>query len=309
MHEPVLLEEVLRFAPANPQLLVDCTLGLGGHAQALLQCFPQAQLFGSDRDSAALAHAAERLSAHRERILLRPLRFSELPHHLMAASVDYLLADLGISSWQIAQAERGFSFSREGPLDMRMNPNQGRSAETLLNTLPVAELERLLREFGEETFARRIAQAIGRRRAEAPLRSTVELAKIVQKAIPVRSQRHGLHPATRTFQALRIAVNDELGQLETLLTQAPDLLRPGGRIAVIAFHSLEDRLVKSRFLRWEKPCVCPPDFPLCACGERPKGHALLPRLTRPTLVELQRNPRSRSARLRVFVWQPEVLSA
>ena len=300
-HEPVLCAEVLDCAPPQPRLLVDATLGGGGHALALLERFPRAELFGCDRDPEAVAAARARLEPASGRVLIKQARFSELPHHLLAASVNYLLADLGVSSHQLDTGPRGFSFTQDGPLDMRMDPGAaGPTAATLVNTLRPPALLDVLRRFGEERFAPRIVQAIAAARAEQPIETTGRLARIVAQAVPAKFQRRGFHPATRVFQALRIAVNDELGELERLLDGALPLLAPGGRLAIIAFHSLEDRLVKDRFRDWEQPCTCPPNMPACVCGKVPLGRRVTRKPITASEAEAARNPRSRSARLRVF---------
>ncbi len=299
-HEPVLLAEVLDFVPPQARLLVDATVGGGGHAEALLRRCPAAELFACDRDPDAVEATRARLAADAQRVLVKQIAFSELPHHLLAGSVDFLLADLGVSSYQLETGPRGFSFTQDGPLDMRMDPAAGEPAAVLVNTARPEVLLDLLRRYGEERFAPRIVQSIVQARADAPIATTAVLARLVAQAVPAKFQRRGFHPATRVFQALRIAVNDELGELERLLDVAPELLAPGGRLAVIGFHSLEDRLVKDRFREWEQPCTCPPSMPACVCGKVPLGR----RLTRKPLVasgaEAARNPRSRSAKLRVF---------
>jgi 16S rRNA (cytosine1402-N4)-methyltransferase len=300
-HIPVLVEEVLALAPESPRLMVDCTLGAGGHAEALLRRFPQAELFGCDRDPAAVEAAQQRLAPFGKWVLVRQAAFSELGHHLLVASADFLLADLGVSSPQLEAGARGFSFSAEGPLDMRMDPGPGgRTAADLVNRERPEELRRILQTFGEERFAPRIVKAIEAARAARPIETTTELARIVAAAVPARFHRKGHHPATKTFQALRIAVNDELGELERLLDMALELLRPGGRIAVIAFHSLEDRLVKERFRSWESPCTCPPSLPVCICGKVSLGRRLQRKPIIASPGEQDRNPRSRSAKLRAF---------
>ena len=298
-HLPVLVEAVRGFVPPLATLLADVTLGGGGHAAALLGQAPRARLFGSDRDSSAVSAAGDALHAFASRMRLKQLAFSQIHTQLPVASVDFLLADLGVSSPQLERAERGFSFVREGPLDMRMNPEGGgRTAGELLNTEPEPKLQALLFQYGQERFAKRIVKAILAARQSAPLRSTLQLAELVAAAVP--AGRHRLHPATRTFQALRIAVNDELGELEQLLAQALPLLKPGGRMAVISFHSLEDRLVKTAFTRWEKPCACPPKLPVCICKKNPEGRRLTGKPVVASPAETAHNPRSRSAKLRVF---------
>jgi 16S rRNA (cytosine1402-N4)-methyltransferase len=299
-HEPVLLNEVLSFAPASTRLIVDATAGRGGHANALLERFPAAELLALDRDPSAVAAVKNALAPFGARALVKQLPFSALPHYVLAGSVDYLLADLGMSSPQLEEAERGFSFTRDGPLDMRMDPAAGPTAAELVNRLRQEELLQLLRDYGEEPFAPRIVKAIVAARQRAPITRTGELARIVADAVPIKFHRRGYHPATQVFQALRIAVNDELGELERLLAALPDLLAPGGRAAIISFHSLEDRRVKEAFRAWENPCLCPPELPRCVCGKQPLGTRITRRAVRAGQEEQARNPRSRSAKLRVF---------
>ena len=307
-HEPVLVDEVLSFVPPEPGLLVDCTVGGGGHAEALLREFPGARLFGCDRDAEAVAAAGSRLTPFAERILLRQMPFSELGGHLLAESVDFMLADLGASSPQFDRGERGFSFTHDGPLDMRMDVSgNAPTAAMLVNTLSREALTDLLRRHGEERFARRIALAIEEARKDAPLERTEQLAELIAAAVPsgrgrrnFRKQKKTLHPATRTFQALRIEVNEEMDQLSRLLDLTLNLLKPGGRLAVISFHSLEDRPVKSRFNSWESPCQCPPSMPYCICGKQSLGRRVTRKPVVPGEAEAAANPRARSAKLRVF---------
>lgn len=300
-HLPVLVEQVLALAPAGAALLADLTVGGGGHAAALLEKFPRAELFACDRDPEAVTAAAGALARFGPRVLVKQLPFSEAHTHLLVESVDFLLADLGVSSPQLDTARRGFSFTQDGPLDMRMDPLCGAlTAAELVNTAAERRLRDILFRYGEERFAGRIVKAILAARERAPLASTAELAALVAGAVPARHHRKGHHPATRTFQALRIAVNDELGELERLLEHALPLLRPGGRVAVISFHSLEDRLVKTAFVRWEKPCQCPPSLPVCVCGKEPAGRRLTRKPVTADGAEAAANPRSRGAKLRAF---------
>ncbi|MBI4082811.1 MAG: 16S rRNA (cytosine(1402)-N(4))-methyltransferase RsmH [Candidatus Lambdaproteobacteria bacterium] len=301
VHAPVLLEEVLAFVPADARMAVDATLGGGGHAEALLRRFPAVELFGCDRDPEAVEAARARLEPFAGRVLVRRLRFSELPHHVLAESVDFLLADLGVSSPQLDRPERGFSFSQEGALDMRMDASRpGQSAADLVNRASGERLRALFERLGEEPFAARMAEAIVEARRRAPIASTTQLAALLAAVVPARARRRGFHPATRAFQALRMAVNDEPAELERLLDGAPGLLRAGGRLAVISFHSLEDRPVKLRFRTWEAPCECPPELPRCICGKQPLGRRVTRRPVTAGAEEAARNPRSRSAKLRVF---------
>jgi 16S rRNA (cytosine1402-N4)-methyltransferase len=297
-HVPVLYDEVLAWLQPRPVgYYVDATVGAGGHAKGiLLASDPDGRLLGLDADPDALQHASKILEPFGDRVCLRVANFRQLEEvagALGIREVDGILMDLGLSSRQLDDAERGFSFTQDGPLDMRMDPTQGQSAADLVNTLSEAELSDILWQYGEERYARRIARAIA---AERPLVATGQLADLVARTV---GRREKIHPATRTFQALRIAVNDELAALRQALPQARDLLRPGGRLAVIAFHSLEDRLVKQFYRQESKDCVCPPDLPVCVCQHRATLGVLTPKPIRPSAGEIARNPRSRSARLRV----------
>jgi len=310
-HIPVLTQEVVDFAPESTQTILDCTLGGGGHSRCLLENFPDAKLYGIDRDSLAVKAAAERLKTYEKQTKLGQASFSELPEFFAECGepeFDYILADLGLSSEQLASAERGFSFLREGPLDMRMDPDRQQiTAAHLVNNSSEQELLKILRNFGEERFARKIVGKILEFRGKNPLKTTKELAQIVSSVIPRRLQKQGFNPATLTFQALRIAVNNELQELEVLLKQIPSLLKNDGRVAIISFHSLEDRIVKHQFRKWENPCVCPTDLPYCICGEKPRGRVLTRRPVNATKKEVADNTRSRSAHLRVFSFEKTVL--
>ncbi len=304
-HQPVLVDPFLALGfPDQGTIFVDGTFGLGGHTRALLNRFPRLErVIGLDRDGEILEWA-RREWASDQRVVLVHERFSRLPAVLAGMgipAVDGILLDLGVSSWQLEEPGRGFSFSRPGPLDMRMDRRAGgASASDLVNTLPEEELARLFTELGEERFARRIAQAIARRRASAAITTTADLAALVEGAIPARARATSpIHPATRVFQALRIAVNDELAELEQALAAAIDLLRPDGRLAVISFHSLEDRRVKHAMALAARDCLCPPGFPVCTCGHRPTVELLTRKPVGPTPAEQAANPRSRSAKMRV----------
>ena len=298
-HQPVLTDRVVELlAPAGPGLLVDATVGLGGHAEALLRAEPEFQLVGLDRDPQALARAGERLQPFSDRVQLVEETFDRLPlvlRRLGLGAPVAVLADIGCSSLQLDSAERGFSFASDGPLDMRMG-GTGPTAADLLERAEWEELVRILRDFGEERRARAIARAIVRRREQDPLRTTAQLSRLVQDVMGGRERR--IHPATRTFQALRIAVNDELGQLERFLEPAIRSLKTGGRIVVISFHSLEDRIVKHTLRRLAGRCTCPPDFPVCHCNPQRVVEVLTSSPVRPDEEEIDRNPRARSARLR-----------
>ena len=303
-HISVLADQVVDFAPQASQSILDCTLGGGGHSKRLLEKFPAAILFGIDRDAKALNAAAESLKNYKEQIRLKQASFSELSECLEywgKPRFDYILADIGLSSEQLARPERGFSFMHEGPLDMRMDPDrQHLTAADLVNTSSEHELLKILRDYGEERFARKIVSTILVERENKPFETTKELADMVSSVIPRRFQKPGFNPATLTFQALRIAVNDELNELGILLKEAPSRLKPDGRLAIISFHSLEDRMVKHQFRKWENPCVCPTDLPYCICGEKPLGRVITRRPVNATAKETAENPRSRSAHLRVF---------
>jgi 16S rRNA (cytosine1402-N4)-methyltransferase len=295
----VLCDRVVELlAPAAPGLLVDATIGLGGHAEALLRAAPGFRLLGLDRDPEALARAGDRLREFSDRCELVESAFDHLPEILesrAAAPPAAVLADLGVSSLQLDDPGRGFSFAADGPLDMRMGAS-GPTAADLLADLGEEELVTILRDYGEERRARAVARAIVGRRDRSPLQTTGELAQLVRRVIGSRSGR--IDAATRTFQALRIAVNDELGRLERFLEPAVRSLRPGGRLAVIAFHSLEDRRVKHTFRRLSGQCSCPPDLPVCRCRPERLVEVMTRSPIQPTAEEIELNPRARSARLR-----------
>ena len=297
-HLSVLYDEVQSWLKPRPGgRYIDATVGAGGHAKGLLTAsHPDGLLLGLDADPAALSYAAKILASFGDRVVLRTANFRNIGEVAGAAGfegVDGILMDLGLSSRQLDDADRGFSFNRDGPLDMRMNPDRGQSAAELVNTLSETDLADLLWRWGEERQARRIARAIV---AERPLERTGQLADLVARVV---GRREKIHPATRTFQALRIAVNEELDALGQALPQARDLLRPGGRLAVLAFHSLEDRLVKQFYRQEARDCICPPELPVCACQHQATLRVLTSKPVRPTADETALNPRSRSARLRV----------
>ena len=304
-HVPVLAEEVRRLLAVQPgETVVDATFGAGGHASMLaIDLRGEGRLIAIDRDPAARDY----FEGFRRRagVQTRFLRgeFSVVLRQLADNGVraDAVLLDLGVSSMQIDRPERGFSYATDAPLDMRMDPTAEVSARELVNEAPERELGQIFRRYGEERYARQIARAVVRRRAQHPFERTSELADTIKGAIPAPARFGDGHPAKRVFQALRIAVNDELGALEAGLPAAFDMLRSGGRIAVISFHSLEDRLVK-RFLRdLERGCTCPPDFPVCVCGREPELRSLTRKAVRPSARETAVNPRASSARLRAAV--------
>jgi 16S rRNA (cytosine1402-N4)-methyltransferase len=297
-HVSVLYDEVLAGLQPRPGgRYIDATLGAGGHAAGILRASaPNGRLLGLDADPEATAFALQILQPFTDRPTIRTANFRRLKEVASALGfeqVDGIVMDLGLSSRQLTEAQRGFSFSQDGPLDMRFNRSQTHSAAELVNHLTEAELADLLWRYGEERHARRIARAIV---AARPVTTTGQLADLVARTV---GRHERIHPATRTFQALRIAVNDELETLREALWQARDLLRPGGRLAVIAFHSLEDRLVKRFFQQESRDCLCPPETPLCVCQHHATLKVLTPKPVRPTAEEIARNPRSRSARLRI----------
>lgn len=304
-HVPVLRDEVLEaLACTAGKRYVDGTIGGGGYAEAILEASgPDGLLLGLDWDEDALKRAARRLSRFSGRFFLERGSYDNLSAFLKSRGwerVDGIVLDLGVSSDQVEDADRGFSFAWDGPLDMRMDRGNPVTAADLVNRLPEHELADVIRTLGEERWARRIARAIAARRADRPFSRTLELAALVAAVVPKTADSRRIHPATRTFLALRLAVNRELQVLERFLQSALDLLNPGGRLAVVTFHSLEDRLVKRAFQEWAKPCRCPPEAPKCTCG----GQAwvrLLPRKgVRPSEQEVAANPRARSARLRAL---------
>ena len=304
-HVPVLAEEVREALAVQPgETVVDATFGAGGHAEILAADLRgKGKLIAIDRDPSARAYfdRFRRQTAVQGRFLRG--EFSVVLEQLASNGVraDAVLFDLGVSSMQIDRPERGFSYAADAPLDMRMDPNAELSARKLVNEESERELTRIFKQYGEERYARQIARAIGRRRREQPFERTGELVDVIKSAIPAPARFGDGHPARRVFQALRIAVNDELGSLEHALPAALELLRPGGRLAVISFHSLEDRIVK-RFLRkQEHGCTCPPDFPVCVCGQEPVLRAISRRAIRPSAPEIAANPRAASARLRAAV--------
>jgi len=300
LHTPVLLDEVLEGLEIRPGgRYIDCTVGTGGHARAILErSDPDGELLGIDLDLAAIVVAERQLSSFGKRVTLVHDSFAQLRAIASAEGfipADGVLLDLGLSSLQLESAERGFSFQRDGPLDMRMDRDGDITAAHLVNELDGAELAEIIAKYGEEIKARAIARAIVRNR---PLGTTLELANVVARAVG-RSRR--LHPATRTFQALRIAVNEELEALSTVLPPIPAILAKGGRVAIISFHSLEDRLVKDFMVRESRDCLCPPEIVVCTCGHKRTLQILTKKPVRPSANEVAQNPRSRSAKLRVAI--------
>jgi 16S rRNA (cytosine1402-N4)-methyltransferase len=305
-HQPVMLAEVLKaLQPRSGGTYVDGTLGAGGHAEAVLEASsPNGRLIGFDRDQSALDLAAGRLAPFGERVSLIPATYDQIGIHLQSQALsgaDGILLDLGVSSMQLDQPQRGFSFRHEAPLDMRMG-SQGETAADLLMRLKQKELTRILGRYGEEPFARRISARLVKERADSPIDTTAKLASLVEAALPAKARRQRKrHPATRVFQALRIAVNDELGQLERFLDEVPGWLNPGGMVCIISYHSLEDRLVKKSLRQMADPCTCPPDLPICACGKKPLVSIPIRKGQVPGRAEISLNPRARSARMRYAV--------
>jgi len=303
IHRPVLSQEIVSLLDPRPGgVVVDGTVGLGGHAEALLQAESGVTVIGIDRDEEALRHAANRLSPFKERVRLIHGNYRDLGEHLDVLGIDTItgfLLDLGLSSLQLDTADRGFSFRHAGPLDMRMDTTQSMTAAELVNHSSEDELVRILHDYGEERFARRIVRAILAARAKELIKTTGRLAEIVHSAIPRKFHPKVIHPATRTFQALRIAVNEELANLKEGLEAGLQAIAPGGVIAVISFHSLEDRIVKGFFRYKALSCTCPPDFPVCVCDKKVEMEIITRKPIRPSPEEVAKNPRARSAKLRV----------
>jgi len=304
-HIPILRDTVVSLlAPQRGGTFVDGTLGGGGHAEAVLERLPEGgRLYGIDRDGAAIEAASLRLARFGEAFTAIRGNFFDMKRLLAGQGVmeaDGILLDLGVSSHQLDTPERGFSYHEDAPLDMRMDPSAPLSAYDVVNGYPAEALARIIREYGEERYAMRVANAIVREREKVPLDSTVRLAEIVKRAMPAPARREQQHPARRTFQALRIEVNGELAGLSDALTDAHDLLRSGGVFAVITFHSLEDRIVKQAFKTFENPCTCDPRAPICTCGKKPTARMLTKKPIVAEEAELKENPRARSAKLRAI---------
>ncbi len=306
VHRSVLLDEVIGNLNIRPDgIYVDGTLGGAGHSYHIAEKLAEnGRLIGIDRDDAAITAASARLAEFGEKAVIVRGNYSEMPeilHNMDIRGVDGILLDLGVSSYQLDTAERGFTYMQEdAPLDMRMDRREARTAGDIVNEAGEEELFRIIRDYGEEKFARNIAKHIAERRTEHRIETTGELVSIIRASIPMKFQKTGGHPAKRTFQALRIELNGELSALSDSLEQMIDLLNDGGRLAVITFHSLEDRIVKNTFRNAEHPCTCPPEFPVCVCGKVPKGKVLTRKPILPSAKEQEENSRSKSAKLRVF---------
>ena len=302
-HRPVLLDECIENLKIRPDgVYLDGTLGRAGHSREIAKRLTTGRLICVDRDDAALEAAKERLADWMDRVTLVHSNFDQVGDivaDLGLPGVDGMLFDLGVSSPQLDDGARGFSYMADAPLDMRMDRSEGLTAADVVNTWPQEELKRILFQYGEERYAPLIAAAIVRRRQERPIRTTLELVDVIKSAMPGKALKEKQHPAKRSFQAIRIAVNDELARVERMLKGAVPKLNRGGRLAVITFHSLEDRIVKSGLAEFAKGCTCPPDFPVCVCGKTPDVKLINKKPILPTEREVEENPRARSAKLRV----------
>lgn len=302
-HVSVLLDECIEGLNIKPDgIYVDGTLGGAGHSSQIAKRLTTGRLIGIDRDPVALKAAGKRLEPYADRVTLVHSNFCEIAQvlkDLNIEAVDGILLDLGVSSPQLDDGARGFSYMADAPLDMRMNSEDALNADTVVNTWSYEELKRILYTYGEERYAPQIASAICRRREQNPIRTTLELVDVIRSAMPPAALREKQHPAKRSFQAIRIAVNDELGSVEKVMKDAIPCLAPGGRLAVITFHSLEDRIVKTAMAEASKGCTCPPEFPVCVCGKKPKVKLISRKPIVSGKEELDANPRARSAKLRI----------
>ena len=311
-HRSVLLEETIEGLKVKPDgIYLDGTLGGGGHSSEILKRLKGGCLIGIDQDEEALAAAGKRLSEFGEEgkrfTLIRDnyCNAAEAVRTYGVNGVDGIVLDLGVSSWQLDNAERGFSYRYDAPLDMRMDKRQTLTARDIVNDYPESALYQVIRDYGEEQFAKNIAKHIVQARQKGPIETTGQLNELISAAIPAKIQKKGGHPSKRTFQALRIECIRELEVLKNSIDGLIGLLNPGGRICIITFHSLEDRIVKTAFRRNENPCTCPPDFPVCVCGKKPVGRVVTRKPILPTEKEMEENPRSKSAKLRIFEKQGE----
>ena len=302
-HVSVLLQEAVDGLNIRPDgIYLDGTLGGAGHSREIVRRLTTGRLICVDRDPMALEAAKDRLAPWYEHVALIHGNFSDLDgilDRLQIPAVDGMLFDLGVSSPQLDEAGRGFSYMADAPLDMRMDPGDRVTAREIVNNWPQDELRRILYAYGEERYAPQIAAAIVRRRAEQPIETTLELVDVIRSGMPAKALREKQHPAKRSFQAIRIAVNDELSAVDRMMQAAPGRLRPGGRLAVITFHSLEDRIVKAAMAQAAKGCTCPPEFPVCVCGKKPQIRLVTHKPILASEEELEQNPRARSAKLRV----------
>jgi 16S rRNA (cytosine1402-N4)-methyltransferase len=304
-HFSVMLNETVDGLNVKPDgIYVDCTLGGGGHAEKVLGMLGEkGRYIGIDQDATAIKAASKRLEKFGDRFTAVRSNYEDIKkvaENLGIEKVDGILIDLGVSSYQLDTPERGFSYKLEAPLDMRMDSRMETTAYTIVNTYPEMELYRIIRDYGEDRFAKNIAKHIVTARTKKPIETTTELAEIIKGAIPAKMRAGKGHPAKQTFQAIRIELNRELEVLENTLDDMVGLLKPGGRLCIITFHSLEDRIVKSSFRRYENPCTCPPSFPVCTCGKKSKGRVVTRKPILPGEEELEKNSRSKSAKLRIF---------
>lgn len=309
-HIPIMLTQVIEGLDIKPDgIYADGTLGGGGHSYEVARRLTAGgRLIGIDQDEAAIKAAGERLSEFNDRVTIVRSNYAQMVSILKSLGIekaDGILLDLGVSSYQLDTAERGFSYMEDAPLDMRMDRRQEKTARDIVNGYSKAELTRIIREYGEDRLAAKIADRIISTREEKQIETTGELAEIIKSAIPMKYRLTGGHPAKRTFQAIRIELNRELGVLEESIEGMIDFLADGGRLAVITFHSLEDRIVKSAFKKAESPCTCPSDFPICVCGKKSKGQVLSKKPIVPEEDEMKMNPRAKSSKLRVFVRRRE----
>lgn len=302
-HRPVLLDECIEGLNIRPDgVYVDGTLGRAGHSREIAKRLTTGHLYCIDRDQAAIDAAGERLAPWMDRVTPLHGNFTDLEELLSQAGapqVDGMLFDLGVSSPQLDDPSRGFSYMHDAPLDMRMDQSEPQTARTVVNEWPQEELRRILYQYGEERYAPSIAGAIVRARGQAPIETTFQLVEVIRSAMPAQALREKQHPAKRTFQAIRIAVNDELTAAERVIDQAVPRLNPGGRLCMISFHSLEDRIIKVGYQKYVKGCTCPPDFPVCVCGKKPSLKLVNRKPILPGERELEENPRARSAKLRI----------
>ena len=304
-HKSVLLNETIDGLNIKPDgIYVDGTLGGGGHAYEVCRRLGEkGSIVGIDQDAAAIEAASARLKDFGEKVTIVRSNYCDMKsklHELGIDKVDGIVLDLGVSSYQLYTAERGFSYREDAPLDMRMDTRQKMTARDIVNDYTEADLYRVIRDYGEDKFAKNIAKHIVQARAVKPVETTAELSEIIRASIPMKFQKKSGHPAKRTFQAIRIELNRELDVLRDSLDDMIDLLNPGGRFCIITFHSLEDRIVKSAFRKNENPCTCPPDFPVCVCGKKSKGSIITKKPILPSEEELEYNSRSKSAKLRIF---------
>ncbi len=303
-HISVLLNECIEELNIKPDgIYVDGTMGGGGHSLEIAKRIGTGRLICIDQDPNAHEAAGKRLAEHKEKITFVRDNFGNIAHildELGIEKIDGMLMDIGVSSHQLDEAERGFSYQQDAPLDMRMNPDRPFSAYNVVNEYSEDELDRVIFTYGEERWARRIAQFIVKEREAKPIETTGELVDIIKKAVPKGARKDGPHPAKRTFQAIRIEVNGELDVLQKAIDDVSERLNEGGRLCIITFHSLEDRIVKDAFRKQENPCICPPQFPVCVCGKKPLGRVVTRKPILPSKEELEMNPRSRSAKLRVL---------